>query len=154
MTLEELDELARLALEVLQEFESRYQGDLTLQVTRPPERAGAVLRLRSETVGSAEVVAEVVNDRELDMFIENSRFDLLLRRGEGASRVLDQVRGIVAAVAEGKFEETVWEFRGQVLRSNGMLTTDRGPVRSTVITGSWIFLPLARKRTIHYPPYR
>jgi hypothetical protein len=105
-------------------------------------------------VGSALVVAEVVDDRELDMFIEHSRFDFLLRRGEDASRVLDQVREIVAAVAEGKFEETVWEFRGQALRSNGMLTTNSGPVRSTLLTGSWMFLPLARKRTIHYPPYR
>jgi len=71
-----------------------------------------VIRLRPERPEAAPVEAEILQ-REVDLYVRHSEFDLVLRRRENPSSLNDHVRQILAAVTEGKFEETVWEIRGQ-----------------------------------------
>lgn len=110
MDLEGLNELGRHVLSVFQEFESRFLGVATLEVTRPPERDGPVLSLRPERIGAARVEAEILQ-REVDLYVEGSEFAFQLRRREDPSALTDSVRQVLAAVTEGKFEKTVWEIR-------------------------------------------
>ena len=123
------------------------------KVTIEGENGPRLLKLFC-TSGSAASVAIIPDPGQIDVFIgEEARFELLAR-GKSAKNPMQDIRCLLSAVVDGRFEEIVWEIRGRVIRSKAMVRLNDGEYKNVV--SSWRLLGLllpGHKRRIRYEPY-
>jgi hypothetical protein len=99
-------------------------------------------------------IAMIPDPDQVDLFLGQATRVELLGRGQSIEDVVEKIRPLVEAVADGRFEETVWEGFGKTLRSSGMVRGLHGE-RQVVGRGGWLLGMVwpGRKRHITYEPY-
>jgi ribosomal protein S5 len=135
-----------------EEIETRYSC-ASIEVEMEHKCGGSMLRLNCSAPGTSKVSACVLVG-EIDLYVGvDTRLEFVWARRRGPADVIDSVRAIIESVAEGRLEETVWEMRGEVIRSKAVVRLkDGNSLRSSRL--SLFALPLiGRKRDIKYEPY-
>lgn len=136
---------------VFEEIVAKYScASMEVEIEHPC--GGSMLSLKCSAPGTSHVSACVLM-REIDLYVGvNTCFDLVWRKSPKPD-VMDTVRAIIESIAEGRLEETVWEVRGQVIRSKAIVTLKEGNTLPSSTLALFALPLIGRKRFIQYGPY-
>lgn len=95
---------------VFEEIVAKYScASMEVEIEHPC--GGSMLSLKCSAPGTSHVSACVLM-REIDLYVGvNTCFDFVWRKSPKPD-VMDTVRAIIESIAEGRLEETVWEWLG------------------------------------------
>jgi hypothetical protein len=141
-------ELEERIIAFLMEVKERFPPARVSLTDEMPRR----LRFFAEIPGAASI--EILPDPgQIDVSVgREGRLELLNLSSVDAA--LELVRPVVEAVAEGRFEETIWTLWGRTVRAESRLRTPEGDEQ--VVSKTWRPLGLiipGRKVEISYAPY-
>lgn len=142
--------LEELLLGLLEEVASRFEcASVKVISDKGPRR----LLLSCSSTQTASI-AMIPDPGQVDVFVGKATRLEFLGGKRTMEDTIEDIRSLVEAVVDGRFEETVWEARGRILRSRGLIQTPGGE-REVVGWGGWIlgFFWPAKKRHIVYEPY-
>lgn len=141
------NELEERLFALLSETKERFDS-AWVSVGDEPRR----LRLSAETPGAASV--EMIPDPgQIDVSVgREGRMELLNLPSIDAA--IDAIRPLVEAVAEGRFEETVWTLWGRTLRAQSRFKAHEGEVQMVSRMSRPLgFLIPGRRVEINYSAY-
>jgi hypothetical protein len=141
--------------DLVRDFASRFARARTDGPTPHPP-AGMRLELSCSAPGTARIVL-YPSDDDVDVHMgEDTWIELLKRKRDRAERVRE-VRRILEAIVNGRYEETIWRVRGRIVRSKARLYTVDGEAflkpREWRGLASIVPDPRAKRTHIKYEPY-
>src|SRR5437016_10389321 len=139
-------------LDLVKAFAARFEcASVNGPTAEPP--AGMLVELSCSVPGTAGVRL-YPSDDDIDVHMgEDSRAELLKRKRDRPERI-EELRRILEALVEGRFEETIWRVHGRIVRSRASL---HGPEGGVLRKPYDLFLsalhPRAKRTHIAYRPY-
>ena len=97
------------------------------------------------------------SDDDIDVHLGETTWIELLKRGKDRATRVEEVRRIVEAIVDGRFEETVWRVGGKLVRSKSVIFTPEGKAflkpREWRGVASLLPDPRAKRIQFKYEPY-
>jgi len=146
--------ILREVTDLVSEFASRFDR-ASMDGPTPERGAGMRLELSCSAPGTARAVF-YPDDDEINVFLAQATWMELFKRKrqEGPERVRE-VRRILEAVVNGRFEETIWRVKGTTVRSKSVLYAADG--EAFLKSSGWQRLtwldPRAKGTRIKYEAY-
>jgi hypothetical protein len=147
--------MEREVADLVREFASRFEK-AAMKGPTPKPLAGMRIELSCSAPGTASVVL-YPSDDDINVHMgEDTWIELMPRKRSRTERV-EEVREILEAVVNGRYEETIWNWRGKTSKSKAVLYGADGS--ALIKPREWHGLPSlvpdprAKKTHIKYEPY-
>lgn len=126
------DDFEEVLLSLLEGVASRFSH---AKVEVVSEKGPRRLKL-SSSVPETSSITMIPDPGQIDLFMGEATRIELPESKKSVEEVLEEIRAYVEGVAEGRFEEMVWEAGGRTLRSRGVMR-GLGGDRDVVGQGGW-----------------
>jgi hypothetical protein len=155
MTTDPHEEMVRAIVDLVSELASLFEG-ARVEGPTPEPFAGMRVELSCSAPGTARVVL-YPSDDDVDVHMGEDTWIELLKGRKSMSARVAEVRKILEAVVNGRYEETLWRWRGKKIKSKAVLYNEHG--KAFAKPRGWHGLPSlapdprAKRTHIVYQPY-